>query len=201
MAAGKGKEFAGQLQQPPKYSRHQLQALQSAIGFHPAAQQIYQNAVCELTCEREAKLKELGQHYGIAESEQSDGAEYYKNLALALAADFVPGFHDVPRRGRCPKWPMLAGWLLVCEMDRYIDDENSQYGMTHAATQCALKAHWRQYLEKTRITRESGTATALRQIYQAFRNSRAQMTALREMWKDSSIEEWNAYVSSTLDGI
>lgn len=100
MDAGMGKGFAGQLQEPPRYSCHQLQALQSSIGNHPPAQNTYQSAICELPCERDAKLDELGLHYGMEESERNGGAEYYKKLALALATDFVPGFYDVQRRGR-----------------------------------------------------------------------------------------------------
>lgn len=91
--------------------------------------------------ERNAKLRLLAQHYGIPPT-----GNYYRELALAIAMEFVPGFSVEKRKGAPKKWPDILRAALVVEMREHIKP-GTEKGPTHAAKIISKRNPWKFMVE------------------------------------------------------
>lgn len=85
--------------------------------------------------ELELRMSALAGHYGIEET-----GNHYKELALALAMDHVPGFSLEKERGAPEKWSELLQAALVVEMHALI--QGTKKSQRQAARQLSKRLPW-----------------------------------------------------------
>jgi fatty acid-binding protein DegV len=108
-------------------------------GLMMSHDQIAEQIKAEFAEEHE-KLLALCVQYEI-----SHGTSMFYQLSLALAREFLP---KQKRVGRKSKWTILNQGALVVEVERLIEEGNSNHGASWAAVQLALREPWKSFVEK-----------------------------------------------------
>ena len=109
----------------------------------------------------------LCDEYGIKNDDN-----FWMNLAIALAMDFVPAFQEKTRPGKKVKWTDHRRGVLVVEIERI--KESRSCSVEIAAAELAKKEPWKEFLqikEKGQLTETSpDPGEALRKTYYQSRN-------------------------------
>lgn len=149
-----------------------------------------QDGVKADVAEEHEKLLSLCVQYDISQSQFM-----FYQLSLALAREFLP---KQKRAGRKSKWTVLNQGALVVEVERLIEEGNSNHGASWAAAQLALREPWKSFVESRDEEGVSkNPAEVLRTKYQRFKGN-PWANVLRDGFKwcesQNEIDKWDARV-------
>ncbi len=140
--------------------------------------------------EDDQKLLRLCSHYKIATSPRM-----FEQLALVLARELYPA---KKKSGRKTKWVEAIKGMLVVEIERLVDADNTSHGVEWACKQLSTREPWKSFLEKKESEDSSiDPAEALRKIYFDFKkNKLAAVTrkAFKYHERESTIAEWEKLI-------
>lgn len=144
----------------------------------------------------------LCDHYGIKEKENDLLIAFFK-LSLALAKELaVPAFVEQKPRGRKKKWTEFNKAILVAEVERVMEPNNPQYGVSWATAQLAKKEPWRSFVGSNEEALGSDPSEVLRQIYyeskETFWASVTRDACRYHMEGYAPMEEWKKTVEESV---
>lgn len=148
--------------------------------------------------ETRQKIDALAEHFYVESPNVADpiaALSAYRELLLALATEFVPGFQGPPTKGRPSKWKFLPGLMLVLDMERHISPNDPTRGIDYAAAVCARKPYWAEFVESKDDAVKSSVADALKKAYLSRRVLTDFDQPFADMYRSLATEEWNEFVA------
>lgn len=113
------------------------------------------------------KLSLLASHYNIPIDDKMPIA-----LALRMAEEFIPGFHEKKIKGPSKKWDDMAYAVLYVEVERMKEGKNKQKGVSWVTKILSNKEPWKSFLEND--SKQGGTnidpGESLRKAYYKGKN-------------------------------